>query len=286
METSTKNLLKFFILPLLLLAIVLYVADRQISPDFLLHVDFLDVGQGDSIFIQTYQGRQMVIDGGPSDQVLSELGKVMPFFDRSIDVLMLTHPDADHVSGFSDILKRYKVGKVLITGVTAPTAAYRSFASLVDQKHIEKIYIHEGDRVWLDNATVFDIYYPPQSVIDDKSQATNDTSINGKLSFGKTSFFFTGDASSIVDDYIVPRYNLDSDVLKVPHHGSKTSTSTELLQDISPKYAVIEVGAKNNYGHPTQEVLDRLKAIGAQILRTDQDHTIKFTSDGTNLVKQ
>ena len=295
MEATTKNLLRFLILPLVVLAVVLFVADRQVRPDFLLHVDFFDVGQGDSMFIQTYLGNQIVIDGGPSDQVLSELGKVMPFFDRWIDMLVLTHPHADHVTGLTDILKRYAVKKVLLPEEKFSSAVYQEFLDLIEKKHIEKIYAQTGERVWLDPATVFDVYSPPAGQIDEtkgsdafgnNSMDVNDTSIVGKLSFGKTRFLFMGDAGFAVEQELIPEFNLQADVLKVGHHGSRYSSSAEFLQAVSPKYAVIEVGAKNTYGHPTQQTLDALAAVHAQIFRTDVDHTVEFTSDGTNLAKK
>src|SRR3989338_8989631 len=169
METQTKRLIKYLIFPLTLLMIVVYVADVQTRPDFLLHVSFLDVGQGDSIFIQTYQGNQIVIDGGPDDKVLAALDQQLPFYDRSIDLLILTHPDADHVSGFSDILKRFKVKKVLMTKVPTSTAAYQQFVDLLEKENAEKIFAQAGQRIWLDSATVFDVYYPPSGVENNKS---------------------------------------------------------------------------------------------------------------------
>src|SRR3989344_5373179 len=179
METQTKQLLKFLVLPLLLLTAVIWIANFQNQPDFLMHADFLDVGQGDAIFIQTYLGNQILIDGGPSSAVLAELGESMPPMDRTLDLLILTHPDADHVTGIVEVMRRYKVKKILFTGVKVDTAVDREFEKLLEQNHIEKIYAHQGQRVWLDNATVFDIYWPyaqPQEII----KATNDTSIIGK----------------------------------------------------------------------------------------------------------
>jgi competence protein ComEC len=285
MEKITKQLLKFLILPLVLLVIVIWVADLQSRPDYLLHVHFLDVGQGDSIFIQTYQGNQIVIDGGPNDKVLAELGEILPWHDRSLDMLILTHPDADHVSGLIEILRRYKVKQVLLTGVMVDTAADREFEKLLAIKGVEKIYAHQGQRVWLDNATVFDIYSPlaqTPSVIKD----ANETSIVGKLSFGQTSILFTGDAGATTEDWLLPQFNLQSDILKVGHHGSRFSSEAKFVAEVAPQYAVIEVGKDNTYGHPTQQVLDILNARGFQVLRTDQAGTIQFISDGINLDKK
>ncbi len=285
METQTKQLLKYLILPLVLAAIVVFVADARARPDYLMHVNFYDVGQGDAMMIQTYTGKQIVIDGGPSDAVIKELGNDMPFWDRSIDLLILTHPDADHISGFVDIIKRYQVKKILLTGVKADTAVSSEFFQLLKKKQIEKIYAHTGQRLWLDQATVFDVYYPPVGIAD-QNLATNDTSINGKLSFGNTQIFFTGDASDKVENWLVASgFNLDSDILKVGHHGSRFSSTSQFLEEITPEYSVIEVG-KNNYGHPTKDALDRIAAAGSKIFRTDQDGSIEFISDGFSLYKK
>lgn len=283
MEAKTKTTLLVLILPLFLGNILVFAAHRELRPDFLLHANFYDVGQGDAIFLKTYLGRQILIDGGPSDQVLSELGKDLPFYDRTIDALILTHPHADHVAGFVDVLKRFKVKKIILPEVEyKDSAVYQEFLNLVEQKKIQKIYAREGQRIWLDPATVFDIYYPQGKLTTDD---LNDTSIVGKLSFGKIKMLFTGDAGINVENMILPKYNLDSDLLKVGHHGSRHSTSLEFLKEITPNFAIIEVG-KNSYGHPTQETLDNLKSANAYVLRTDQDHTVRFVSDGTILYKR
>ncbi|OGE81712.1 MAG: hypothetical protein A3E98_01920 [Candidatus Doudnabacteria bacterium RIFCSPHIGHO2_12_FULL_48_11] len=285
MNSQTTKIIQWFLVPLLFLNLAAWVAFSKSRPDFLLHVDFLDVGQGDSIFIQTFQGNQIVIDGGPSDQVLGELGKVMPFYDRTIDLLILTHPDLDHVAGFTDVLKRYRVKKVLLTGVSADTAAYKQFAEALEKEKAEKIYAQVGQRVWLDSATVFDVYYPPPGIVEAKLK-TNDTSVMGKLSFGKASVFFTGDVTDKVERQLAAAgFNLDSDILKVAHHGSRFSSAEEFLSAVSPAYAIIEVG-KNNYGHPTEEAMGRIQGAKAEILRTDQNGTVRFVSDGINLYKK
>lgn len=284
MEVSTKTIIKFFLIPLVFANLAVFAASTATKIDFLMHVDFLDVGQGDSIFIQTYQGNQIVIDGGPTDKVLSQLGKVMPFSDRSLDLLILTHPDLDHVSGLIDALKHFKVEKVLFTGVAADTGAFRQFLAELENEKAEKIYAKAGQRIWLDDSTVFDVYYPPSGIADTKL-ATNDTSIIGKLSFGQTSILFTGDVTSKIEDSLIAPYNLDSDMLKVAHHGSRFSTSASFLQEVTPNFAVIQVG-KNSYGHPTEEVLTRLKTANAYVLRNDQQGLIRFVSDGQRLYRK
>lgn len=294
MESQTRKLLWRLILPLVLAGVVVLVAGLQAKPDFLLHAYFFDVGQGDSMMIKTYLGRQVVIDGGPTDAVLKNLGKSMPFFDRTIDLLILTHPHADHVSGLVDVLKRYKVKQVLLPDVKYNSSVYTEFLKLLAQNNVQKIFAHTGQRIWLDPATVFDVYYPQageqdytraQEGFGTASSDLNDTSIVGKLIFGKTKILFTGDAGTPVEFWLDQKFNLQAQILKVAHHGSQYSTSTEFVSKVAPQYAVIEVG-QNTYGHPTQATLNTLNNAQVQIFRTDQDKTIEFVSDGTTLSKK
>jgi competence protein ComEC len=281
MDNRTRKLLIYAISPLVFVTLIVWLAVLEHRPDFLMKVSFLDVGQGDAVFIETYQGTQILVDGGPSGRVLSELGQQMPFFDRSIDLLILSHADADHVTGLVEVLKRFEVKKVLISGVVSQSAVYREFERLLRQKNVEVIVARQGQRVWLDNATVFDVYWPEAgSGLD--SLAINDASIFGKLIFGKTKILLTGDVASRIEDVLLPRFNLDADILKVGHHGSKSSTSVQLLEEVTPEFSVIQVGKNNSYGHPAPQVLDNLSSSSTTILRNDLDGQINFTSDGTS----
>ncbi|HYE22638.1 MAG TPA: MBL fold metallo-hydrolase [Verrucomicrobiae bacterium] len=288
METKTIKLIRYLILPLAIFSLLGFVAWYQNNPDYKLHVNFYDVGQGDSIFIKTYLGTQILLDGGPSNKVLEHLGQDLPFFDRLIDLVILSHPHADHVSGLIEVIKKYKVGKVLMPEVEFDSAAYKEFRSLIEEKKIEKIYAYVGQRIYLDNATVLDIYFPDRGkiVADNNSHGIqsskrnpNDSSIVAKLSFGKNRFLFTGDAGHDIENLLLPKFNMDADVLKVGHQGSKHSTSDGWLKEVTPIYSVISVG-KNSYGHPTNEVLENLQEINSRIFRTDQNGTIRMSSDG------
>ena len=291
METKTKRLIAWLLVPFLAVTALIYKGYFELESDHNLLVHFYDVGQGDAIFIQTYWGNQVLVDGGPGSTVLQELGKDMPFFDRTIEMIILSHPHEDHVSGLIEVLKRYKVQKVLMPDVEFDSSAFKEFLRLVEEEGAEKIYAHEGLRIWLDNTTVFDIYYPRPGkfVADNDAQGLNgekvnpnDVSIVGKLTFGRTRILFTGDAGFDIENLLLPKYNLDSDILKVGHQGSKYSTSDAFLSEVTPDYAVIMVG-KNSYGHPTQETLDNLGEIRTKVFRTDQNHTIRFESDGQQI---
>src|SRR3990167_3826571 len=246
----------------------------------ILRVSFLNVGQGDAIFIESPAGIQILIDGGsPNKKVLFELGALMPFYDRSIDVVVATHPDEDHIGGLSDVLERYAVGVVLDSGLPRDTASFRRFEEIIKEKNIPYIQGARGERIYLGNDTYADILYPDRDLL---GVEPNIASIIIKLTYGENTFLFTGDAPVSVEEYIsqLEKDNLDVDVLKIGHHGSKTSTSETLLGLASPEYAVISVGKDNSYGHPHPDVLLRLKKFEIPILRTDESGTIVFTTDG------
>ena len=250
-----------------------------------LTVAFMDVGQGDAIYIEAPNRVQMIIDGGPDKKILGEIKKLMLFYDRTIDLIVVTNPDKDHMAGFIDILKNYKVGKVLEPGTTTDTKVYAEFEKSVENKKSEKIIARRNMRIILDqqSGVYFDVLFPDRDVLGWK---TNEGSIVGKLIYGNQSFLLTGDTTKGIENYLVnldPK-SLDTDVLKLAHHGSKTSSSEELLEAASPLYAVISAGLDNRYGHPHQEVLDRLEKLKIPYLGTYEKGTIIFKTDGKNLV--
>ncbi len=251
-----------------------------------LKVNFLDVGQGDAIFIKTPQSHQILIDGGPDSTILEKLQKLMPFYDRTIDVVILTHPDKDHVQGLLEVLQRYKVDYILWTGVVRSTSFYQKWLELLvkSEKQGTKIIKADVSKEVKAGNVVIDILHPLEDSIGKESKNnSNDTSIVSRLIFGKDTFLFTADISSKVEKEFISRgVNLKADVLKVAHHGSKYSTSNEFLENMEPKVAVISVG-KNSYGHPTPETLQRLENFAIHVLRTDEYGDIKIESDGNNI---
>ena len=239
-----------------------------------LKVTFFDVGQGDAILIETPQGHQMLIDGGPSKKVADKIGKALPFWDKSLDLVILTHPDADHITGLVSVLEQYDVKNVLWTGVKADTNIFGSWERALGNEEARVVLARAGQKlVWSKDPNAFmEILYPDDSGVT-SAKATNDTSIISKLVFGNHSFLFTGDITKAVEQTLIDQgLDLRADVLKVPHHGSKYSSSEAFLAAVAPGTAVIQVGAKNSYGHPTQEVLSRLGNI--PVLRTDLESDI------------
>ncbi|MES2087735.1 MAG: ComEC/Rec2 family competence protein [Patescibacteria group bacterium] len=247
----------------------------------------LDIGQGDAIFIEAPNGNQMLIDGGPPKTVLSALRKVMPFYDRSIDMLMVTNPDADHMAGFIDVLKSFKVGEVIEPGTNSPSATYAELERTIKEKKVPQVVARRGEIIWLDKkaGVGFYVLFPDRDIL---GLATNDGSIVGRLVYGNTSVMFTGDSPSNIEHYLVALdgEKLKSDVLKVGHHGSRTSTSEEFVGVVDPTMAIISDGKDNKYGHPHQETLDTLEKFGVKVFRTDQVGTIILKSDGETIRRE
>lgn len=238
-------------------------------------VSFLDVGQGDAILIQSPKG-QVLIDGGPGRQVLEKLGEEMPFFDRKIELLIMTHPDADHINGLVEVLNNYQVDEVMETGVTNDNKAYSEWQKIIQDKKIKDTIAKKGDRIDLGEGIELDFMWPEDNLQGQKIANTNNTSIVNFLTWGETDVALTGDAETLVLDKIAQEYAAKKiEILKQPHHGSKNGISNKFLETFRPDVSVISVGAKNRYGHPDQDTLDILGRLGIKIYRTDLQGTIK-----------
>lgn len=260
---------------------------------------FLDVGQGDAILVKTPKNQTMIIDGGPNGKVLEKLGKYLSPLLRRIDIVVLTHPHADHVTGLVEVLKRYDVGLVILSGAKIKTDVYNEFLQSIEDKNIPVIIAQSGQAIHFDENLEFDVLSPQNSggLVFNKITESfgangndiNDTSIVGKLIFNDFSIMLTGDATIKVENQLlVYGSGLKSDILKVGHHGSKYSSSFNFLNAVSPKAAIIEVGAKNRYGHPSPAALSRFNMFDFGIFRTDQNGDIKISTNGftTNIYKE
>lgn len=245
----------------------------------LLTVSFLDVGQGDAIFIESPTGTQVLIDAGAGSAVLRELATVMPYGDRSIDAVIATHPDMDHIGGFPDVFERYDIATVIHSGVSHTTSPYRAFMSALSEERAEVYVARRGMRFHLGGGAYLDILFPDRELLD---VDPNDASVVTQVVYGNTSFMLTGDASSGIERWLVALDGtyLQSAVLKAGHHGSKTSTHPEFLKYVLPEMVVISAGKDNRYGHPHGEVVAHIKEVTENIFRTDEAGTIHFVSDG------
>lgn len=244
-------------------------------------IAFLDVGQGDAVFIETPTGNQILIDGGVDSSVLSELGRVMRPGDHSIDMVIATHPDADHIAGLVEVLKRYKVNTFIDSGAESKTAVY---AALYDEVIgvPYSVTASIGDRISSDDGVVLDILAPYGI---DTGKDTNARSVVTRLSYGNLSVMLTGDAPKEVEQDLVRWYGnqLESEILKAGHHGSKTSTDSKFVIALNPVIGIISAGKDNRYGHPNKEVIDTLSQSRVSVLATYDEGTIIFESDGINI---
>jgi competence protein ComEC len=260
----------------LILAIILaWVAILKL-PDQQLHLVFCDVGQGDAILI--YQGNnQILIDGGPDQSVLTCLANHLPFWDREIEMVVATHPDADHITGLIDVIERYDVDHFVINSIGKNSAVFREFKSVVVNEGREVYFPEEGDEIKIGSLKLVVLWPQRQEKVLGASiteKEVNETSIVLRLSYGNFDALFPGDISTKIEEQLDLPTSQKIELLKVAHHGSKYSTSAEFLEKISPELAIISVG-KNPWGHPTEEVLERLSSLDTRILRTDQEGEIE-----------
>lgn len=277
---------KWLIPPLLLMAILVWSVVLTL-PDDKLHVSFLDVGQGDAILIQTPNHQNIIIDGGPDPQKLNlELSKKLPFWDRTIDLMVSTQPQADHITGLVEVLKRYEVKRVLEPGVPYESPLYQEWLKLVKEKQSRYEIARAGQEIILGSGIKMEVLNPPPKLFQGTSSDVDNNGIVLKLTWNKVSFLFTADIREEAEFKLIgQRANLRSTVLKVAHHGSKTSTTPQFLAVVDPEVAVISVGAENKFGHPSPEVMGRLNnRLGKdKVYRTDKNGTIEFTTDGERL---
>ena len=271
-------------------ALLLFGQFASAKSDGLLHVYALDVGQGDAILIVTPEGQQMLVDGGPdAETTLAAVASLMPPGDRSLDVVAATHLDSDHVGGLLGVLDRYRAG-VVLQGVGAPQgSALRPQweAVLRDREHPTAV-LHAGHRIQLGRNVTLETLHPPSDALPaGVEKNANNGSMVLRLDYGEVSFLLTGDIEVDAERYLagVAGDTLRVDVLKVGHHGSRTSTTQSFLELVNPRSAVISAGRDNRYGHPHGDVMRRLEsAAGAErVFLTARDGTVEYISDGRTL---
>ena len=277
--TSAVNLV---ILALVLVGIGYFFFQKPVNG---LKVHFLSVGQGDAELIQTPSGQSVLIDGGPNSSVVGEVEKYMPFYQKKIDAVILSHPHADHVAGLVDIAKKYQIGHVYMTGIVHTAPEYLEFLKIVKDKNIQATDVKSGDKLDLGNDIRIDFLYPIKTLVGGKIDNLNNSSIVNRLVYGDSSVLFTGDLEKdSQDEMIAANPNIKSNILKVPHHGSKDATNPSLVKAVSPQFAVIEVGKNNKFGHPTATALQSL--VGIQVFRTDQDGDVTFNLTKTSVNRE
>ncbi len=255
-------------------------------PDNDLHISFLDVGEGDAILIQK-GNQQVLVDGGPSPQAItSGLSSKMPFWDRTIELVVSTHPHYDHLSGLVEVLKRFQVKQVLDPKLDYQSPLYDEWLKLIEQKNIKRTLAQNGQQITLGDGIVITVLNPPVTPLTGTESDLDNNSVVLRLKWDRLSFLYTADMMKETEwELIKQRADLSSSVLKVAHHGSDTSTQPEFLSVVNPQLVVISVGEANRFAHPSPEVIARLqdRLSPEKIYRTDQNGTIEFITDGQRL---
>jgi len=276
-----KKYLTLSLLSLFLLGGLFFYQNAKLN-DQRLHLVVCNVGQGDAIYIKTPSGKDILVDGGPNDLVLNCLTSNMPFWDRTIDLVILTHPDADHITGLIPVLERYNVLHFVTSKTSKSTAIYKNFLKALENEDLELKYVFANDKINFGDGVVSKIIWPSFGSLNSqviKESEVNEYSVIQLITYGNFKALLTGDAGVFTVDKIVKDAG-DIDVLKVPHHGSKTGFSSLFLENTRPEVGLISVGAKNRYGHPSAYSLDLLNKHNVKVLRTDKNGEIEVLSDG------
>lgn len=271
------SLLALFFAGIAVLAIIYFR-----HPDGKLHLIFCDVGQGDAILAITPAGDQILIDGGPDNSVLSCLGKNLPFYDRNLELVVLTHPQADHLTGLVSVFKNYQVEKVLKTAAVNNTAEFEAFNQALTAEKAQVSEAIAGLKIGFGEKIQARIIWPP--VLSGPISDLNETSVVLRLDFGNFCALLTGDATNSAWFQLISQGSLSNCfLLKVAHHGSKNATDELFLSTLSPKIAVISSGKNNRYGHPHEEVIKLLSQKWIKVLRTDLQGSIEIVTDGKSV---
>lgn len=258
------------------IAISLFSFFYDFLPKNKLEIFFLNVGQADSILIKTPKNHLILIDAGNGEAVLYELNKALSFWQKNFDLVVLTHPDRDHFGGFNSFIKKYKVKNFLMAGVETNDAFYKMLLTKLDEKNINVRFANSNSDFLFDDGALIDILHPSEFLIGE-NELRNVSSIVLKLELKNIKILFMGDAEKDIEEALIAEnQDLKADILKVGHHGSKTSTSEIFLKKVKPEIAIISVG-RNNYGHPHQQILELLKKYDIRIYRTDINGTVKLS---------
>lgn len=255
-----------------------------------LTLSVFDIGQGDAVFLTAPNGNQVLIDGGPDAAVLAKLGGVMPFWDRSIDLVILTHPHADHLAGLLRVVERYKIGMVLESGVNHSIPEYDLWHDALAARGIPVVVAERGEVIRVASDLAISVLAPFRSFAGASPRNVHDASIVLFLRHASSTALLMADAEMATERELLAagdpvESGIRAEFLKVGHHGSKTSTIEGFLAAVGPRLAAISAGRRNRYGHPAQEILDRLAAFGVKVYRTDRDGTLTFVSDGKEFMR-
>lgn len=281
---AMSNIIRFvyfcaIILCLMSLAVLLvFVRDGIPQPELTIH--FLDIGQGDAIFIETPEHTQILVDAGAGRQVMEELSDIMPWWDRSIDYLVITHPDLDHYGGFAHVVRSFKVGEVLWNGTEDDAAYFQDLLHEVERRGIMMRILAAGDVFHWSSGVTFRILWPEPGYTAEK----NARSLVALLSYRDQDILLTGDLPQAEELRMLAAYpQLTAEILKVGHHGSASSSGPLFLQQLDPEQCIISAGKDNRYGHPAPAVIERLRAVNCEVRTTLEQGRISYASDGYSI---
>lgn len=279
-----KQYLRWYILLLLIIiSIVLFSVILHEDRNSILTFEVLNIGQGDALWIESPTGFQVIVDGGPDNALMKEIPKVMPWYDRHIDMIVVTNPDKDHYEGFLSLLKKYKVDTVLEPGTTSKTETYALLEEEISDNKIEKVIAQRGQVIDLGGGAYLQVLFPDRDI---SGLSSNDGSLVMKLVYGDTSVMLQGDSTEKIEDYLLTlgTTTLKSTILKAGHHGSRTSSSEEYVGAVAPEWVAVSSGIRNDYGHPHKETLETMHKLGIPTYDTCNNGRLIFQSDGKSFV--
>lgn len=293
---NQKSLKKLSLLFFSIILAIIWTFDSLQIPQttsFTLNVWMLDVGQGESVLVKEPSGKTVLFDGGPDDSVLSEVGEILPPWDREIDLVVLSHNHSDHIRGLISVLERYTVKELWISGAVHTTDDYRAFLEVIKEKKIAPKIVYFTDEPCSEicpqpipfGETTLQIYHPLENMTGELPKDQHDATVAVKITYKDESVFLTGDLNEGHEKDMIKackpiNCTLKADILQIPHHGSASGLSEDFLKAVSPTSALIPVGLDNKFHHPRQVILDRLTAAHIPIYRTDLDGQIHVQLDG------
>lgn len=279
MKTIYKS--KFFIF--FLAAVILLEFVALFNFDKNLHLYFLDIGQGDSILIKTPDYRYILVDGGEGTAILEELGEVMPFWQRRVDLVVGTHADSDHIGGLVFVLEKYEVDRFVTSSLEVEDNNLRRIKDIAEDRDIELSELDSGDVIDVGELH-FDVLWPSEDFV---AENDNQNSVVLRGEYKEFSFLLTGDIEAEQEHVLISTFpSIGVTILKVSHHGSKTATPSEFIEAVEPHFAVISCGKDNTFGHPAPEVVQRIEDVNIEILRTDLNGRVEFVTDGVKFSKR
>lgn len=260
----------------LCLATLLCAREISLLPDGQMHVYMLDVSQGDSFLVVTPSGKHILIDGGPSLSALTHLGTYLSFLDRTIELVVITHPDADHITAIPSILHRYKIERVMLSGAVHSSGKYEELLQSIADKKISVLLPDPEKDIEIDGVTL-DVIWPPPSTFGASPRSQNNQSIVFRMLHGKDSILFTGDIEHGAEkDILSSGADIQANIMTAPHHGSRTSSSTGFILQVKPSLVLISAGKDNRYGHPHKIITDRYQSLGIPIKTTPEHGTVSI----------